>query len=251
MGRAGMHAHVVPLKKSKHPHPSSLTPPPPPPPPSFLSLSFCVPGGQRNWVQVLCNGGAATVASLLYLHWNGMGEKAVVWTAVDLPSLCAGSCLASLSCCCGDTWASEVGSVLGRSPRLITTGRLVPRGTNGGVSAVGLVCSLLGGAVVGLSYYLTLVLFVGTTALYTQLPLVVVGGACGLAGSLIDSLLGATVQYSGFSAELRQVVHRPGPGVKHISGCDVLSNHGVNLLSSLLTAVLYVASAKLVASLYS
>lgn len=180
-----------------------------------------------------------------------MGEKTVVWTTVDLPSLAAGSCLASLACCCGDTWASEVGSVLGKSPRLITTGKLVPRGTNGGVSSVGLACSLLGGAVVGLSYYITLVLFLGTAALYTQLPLVAIGGMCGLAGSLIDSLLGAVLQYSGFSEELGQVVHQPGRSVKHISGYNVLSNHGVNLVSSLLTALLYVASAQFVASLYS
>lgn len=180
-----------------------------------------------------------------------MGERSMVWTTLDLPSLSAGSCLASLACCCGDTWASEVGSVLGRSPRLITTGRLVPRGTNGAISAVGLVCSFLGGAIVGLSYYVTAILFLGTEVLYTQMPLVAVGGLCGLAGSLIDSLLGATLQYSGFSEELHQVVPWPGLKVKHISGYDVLSNHGVNLVSALLTALLYVAAAWCVASWHS
>ena len=141
--------------------------------------------------------------------------------------------------------------MLGKSPRLITTGRLVPRGTNGAISAIGLVCSFLGGAIVGLSYYITVILFLGAEMLYTQLPLVAVGGLCGLVGSLIDSLLGATLQFSGFSEEFGQVVTRPDHNVKHISGYDVLSNHGVNLLSALLTALLYVVAAGCVASWYN
>ena len=73
-------------------------------------------------------------------------------------------------------------------------------GTNGGVSIVGLLVSLIGGLVVGIGHYLTLLMLVSTPVMIAappQWPIVLVGAAGGLLGSLIDSLLGATMQYSG------------------------------------------------------
>lgn len=75
-------------------------------------------------------------------------------------------------------------------------------GTNGGVSIPGLLFSLLGGTVVGLSYYLSVLYFVDSTVLAAsppQWPLVFAGSFAGLVGSLVDSVLGATLQYSGQS----------------------------------------------------
>lgn len=71
----------------------------------------------------------------------------------------------------------------------------------------------------------------------SQWPLIVFGGVAGLLGSVIDSLLGATLQYSGLDTNGRIVEH-PGPKVKHISGSRVLDNHSVNLISSILTALI-------------
>lgn len=70
-----------------------------------------------------------------------------------------------------------------------------------------------------------------------QWPIILFGGVAGLLGSLIDSLLGATLQYSGLDSNGR-VVEKPDPNVKHISGYRLLDNHSVNLISSILTGLI-------------
>lgn len=73
-------------------------------------------------------------------------------------------------------------------------------GTNGGISWAGLFMSFLGGIIVGLSYYLTVLITVDTVVLQlatSQWPVIIIGGIGGFIGSVIDSILGATLQYSG------------------------------------------------------
>lgn len=199
-------------------------------------------GGQRNWIQVVCNGGVATLAALLYVSSVGYGEQPFYLSVPSASTYTALACLASLACCCGDTWASEVGSVAGGVPRLITTGTQVPRGTNGGVTTLGVACSFAGGLVVGAAYFIGLVVFTKWESfqdLAVQSAVILLGGVAGLGGSFVDSLLGATLQYSGYSEEKGCIMHSPGEGksIQHISGLNILDNHAVNLLSSAITAV--------------
>lgn len=101
-------------------------------------------------------------------------------------------------------------------------------------------CSFLGGIAIGLTYFLVVYYVVDRNILAAsppQWPIIIFGGVAGLLGSIIDSLLGATLQFSGLNSS-GQVVEHPGPNVKHISGTRVLDNHSVNLISSILTALI-------------
>merc|ERR1711872_682837 len=153
-------------------------------------------GGQRNWLQVFCNGAMAT----------------------------------------------ELGSVIAKSdPFLITTFEKVPKGTNGGVTWVGLVSSLIGGLVIGLAYYTGIYMAasqVDKALAPCQLLVILVGGLGGLMGSLLDSLIGATLQFSGKDVKTGKIVEVARDGVVPICGKMVLDNHSVNLVSSILTALI-------------
>lgn len=197
-------------------------------------------GGQRNWLQVFCNGGIPTEIALLYMIENGPGEIAINFSKQYTASWMCLSLLGALACSSGDTWASEVGSVASkRQPRLITTWEKVPIGTNGGVTVVGLVASILGGTVVGLAYLLTQFMFVEDLGLSPpQWPIVLYGAVAGFLGSILDSYLGATMQYSGFDEDSGMVINHITPNAKHISGKPILDNNAVNLFSTILIALL-------------
>ncbi|GIX06696.1 MAG: membrane protein [Candidatus Poribacteria bacterium] len=91
----------------------------------------------------------------------------------------------ALSAALGDTIAGEVGTRWGGVPRLITNGRPVPPGENGGVTLLGTGAGLLASGLVGLL----------TWGLRWGVPFPVWIG--GLLGNLADSLLGASVERRG------------------------------------------------------
>ncbi|CAF5119849.1 unnamed protein product, partial [Rotaria magnacalcarata] len=124
---------------------------------------------------------------------------------------------------------SELGSVLARNnPRLLTNPfRVVPVGTNGAISFVGCLCSLLGGFIIGLSYIIGNSIFcqpdhmINTSMINIQLLFYCT--LFGLVGSSIDSILGATLQFSGYDREHNVTVQKPGPSIERISGVNILS----------------------------
>ena len=69
--------------------------------------------------------------------------------------------------------------------------------------------------------------------------LAALGAAAGFAGSLLDSGLGATLQRTSFDDEKRCVARPERSDARALCGADVLSNHGVNLVSA--TAVMLAA----------
>jgi uncharacterized protein (TIGR00297 family) len=154
--------------------------------------------------------------------------------------------MAAFACCNGDTWASELGILSKADPILITTFETVPRGTNGGVSAWGLFVSFAGGMFIGIFYYIATILLVDDESLLNspvQFPIILLGGLAGLVGSIIDSFLGATCQFSGQTKE-GFIVEDPNEAVTKISGTfRLLNNHSVNLVSCAMTALVIPAFA--------
>jgi uncharacterized membrane protein len=140
------------------------------------------------------------------------------------------------------------------APRLITQpGRAVPAGVNGGVTPLGLAASAAGGLAMGASLaawgfvsgelrelqpLISSTLHQHHTGTQHTFPLwLALGLITGLAGSLADSLMGATLQFSGYCCQCEQVVSAPGDGVKHIAGRPLLSNDAVNAAAAALTSV--------------
>ncbi|KAL2622597.1 hypothetical protein R1flu_002802 [Riccia fluitans] len=196
-------------------------------------------GGQRDWSQVLANSVVGTILSIAVAYVTGFQDRCFDTKEAPLVTGLLGGILGHYACCNGDTWSSEIGILSSSTPRLITTFRPVPRGTNGGVSFLGLFAAAAGGAFIGLTFFVLgyfTTFCTGQTA-NSQWLLLPVGTAAGLLGSLFDSLLGATVQFSGICAVRKKVVGKPGPTVKRISGFDILTNTGVNFASALLMSL--------------
>ncbi|XP_053609972.1 transmembrane protein 19 isoform X2 [Plodia interpunctella] len=198
-------------------------------------------GGQRNWIQVLCNGGMATQLGLLYLLDVGATERPIDFVKDYRASWLSMGILGVFACCNGDTWASELGTVISESePYLVTSWKKVPKGTNGGISVVGTLFSALGGFVIGLTYYLAVLYFTDSSLLAyapPQWPLIVYGTIAGFIGSLVDSYIGAALQYSGVDKDGKIVSHSL-LSVKHISGRNILDNHSVNLICTVIMGLL-------------
>ncbi|KAG5564623.1 hypothetical protein RHGRI_000724 [Rhododendron griersonianum] len=197
-------------------------------------------GGQRNWIQVLSNSGIAAVLVLTVWKLTGSQDKCLDSKESHLVTALIGGMIGHYSCCNGDTWSSELGVLSDAQPRLITTLKPVRKGTNGGVTKAGLLAATAAGSIIGLIF----VIFGFFTTRCTfdvalkQLLVIPLSALAGLGGSVIDSLLGATLQFSGFCSVRNKVVGKPGPTVKKISGLSVLDNNAVNFVAILLTTVL-------------
>ena len=153
-------------------------------------------GGRRGPENVW--GSAATGAALALL---------TVLPAAPVSLLLIGFA-ASFAAKLADTCGSEIGKRWGRHTLLITSLRPVPAGTEGAISAEGTAASLAGSALMAL-VMLQLGLLQGVAA-WTLVT------AVGLLATLIESLIGATVQ----------------------GRCRWLSNELVNALQTLIAALL-------------
>jgi uncharacterized membrane protein len=229
-------------------------------------------GGQRNYLQVFASSLLATAVAVVFYICCGEDSdvnfgnppendeyieifNVFTITQSTLKSYLWSVYIAHYATATADTWASELGVLSKSKPRLVTSLflRAVPPGTNGGMSIVGTSASAAGGLFIGLIFWVGSYTLSSTSINESsQFPMVVLGLVCGVLGSLVDSLLGATLQATYYSVERKCIVksgHKLKDDLKEsvtdnsvirICGVDILSNEAVNLLSIFLTMVLAV-----------
>lgn len=142
----------------------------------------------------------------------------------------------ALAAAAADTWATELGTLWGGVPRSILSGRAVEPGESGGITLVGLGGSALAAVLVALA----------AEAILMPEGRITSGLAiAGLAGSVGDSLLGATVQSKRWCARCRtwteRWVHPCGSDTDHLRGVRWMTNDTVNLLATVVGALVALA----------
>lgn len=166
--------------------------------------------GARDAVQVLANGGIFGIAAV-----GSLVSPSESWMAIGAGALAAST---------ADTWATEIGTLAGQSPRLVTTWQAVPPGTSGAVTGAGTF-----GMVVG-SAFLTLC----AAAVVWPRHVVLATLVGGVSGAFADTLAGATVQVrrrcSSCDALTERTIHSCGTPTVHAGGIPWLSNDAVNVL---------------------
>jgi uncharacterized protein (TIGR00297 family) len=172
----------------------------------------------RNGWQVLANGGVAAVCALAATraHWPFALAFAGAFAAAS-----------------ADTWATEIGTLSRTPPVSILTLQPVPAGRSGGVTALGVLASVAGALAVAV-----VALLVGIAPFWSV-------AAGGVAGALLDSVLGASLQALRWcpicACECETRRHDCGSQTVLRRGAGWLENDGVNFAATLGGAI--VASA--------
>jgi uncharacterized protein (TIGR00297 family) len=177
-----------------------------------------VKGSQRDWQQVLANGGLAALSSALY------------YISSD-PLWMLGFCI-TIAAANSDTWASEVGSMSKSRPYYIRTLKRAERGTSGAVSPLGTFASIVGSFLIAYTAFFLFQLQVYELLLITIL---------GYIGNVIDTLLGAFIQAQyqcptcGLKTERR--LHC-GKNTTLIKGSSFFDNDVVNFMSGFISLLI-------------
>src|SRR5581483_12141712 len=182
-----------------------------------LARSRTAKGSVRDAGQVWANGGVAFALVLLYAYV--VRRWPVYETRLILMAY-----LAALATVNADTWATEIGALSRKAPRSLLDWRMVPAGTSGAVSGLGVLASGLGAIVIPLValpfWHLVRVEFVAVAW-------------AGFLGSLLDSVLGAGVQAQYRDPATGELTDRPQAGRgQRERGLRWINNDMVNFLAS-------------------
>lgn len=174
---------------------------------------------ERSGAQVLANGGLFALFLLANIR-----SPHPRWEFAALGAVAAAN---------ADTWATEIGVMLGGTPRSLFTWRRVPLGMSGGVTIMGTLAGALGALLIG-AVAASLMPLLGKNTM-------LLGFIGGFAGMVADSLAGATLQARRYCDRCRQWterrVHPCGYRTTHRRGLKWVTNDEVNVLGTLSGAV--------------
>ncbi len=168
-------------------------------------------GHKRDIIQVYANAGVAMVCAILYFYF-----KFDVLYIMYLGSLAAAT---------ADTWATEIGVLSKSDPRHIIKFSKVPSGSSGAISFVGTFGALIGASVLAMTSFSSQI----EISVYI-FGLIVFAG---FFGSIVDSILGATVQAQYQCTKCKKIteklIHCEVYVTTQIKGKKWIDNDFVNL----------------------
>lgn len=169
---------------------------------------------KRTAVQVFSNGWIGVVLYMLYGLTDQSHWQLLAW------------CSFAISIC--DTISSEVGTAIRGKTLNILNFRAMQPGLSGGISVAGTAGGLL--ALLLLAAYLHFILPV------TPIQLLWVVGI-GMAGMLVDSILGSTLQALWMDGDQLSEIKQDQSSAQLVKGLSWLDNHWVNFLSNGITMI--------------
>lgn len=188
-------------------------------------------GNRRDVTQVLANGGVYGLLVALLLIFQHFGATLDATQGALAAALGAAGSLAATG---ADTWATEIGVLVGGTPWSVRTHRRVPAGTSGAVSVAG--CVAMFGAAALMAVLAIACKVVPQEGQYFRA--VFLGG---IAGAIVDTIVGATVQERRWCpsclTETEQRVHECATPTLAQGGIRAFTNDIVNLLCAVTGAL--------------
>jgi uncharacterized protein (TIGR00297 family) len=184
-------------------------------------------GGARDAAQVLANGGVFASAA------------AVALLRPDWAELAAGAAAGALTAAGADTAATEIGTLWGGTPWSLRTQGPAPAGTSGAISVAGTMGMAFSAALLG-----------ALAAVLQLIPWSAAGfvAYAGVCGALADTVIGAWWQARRWCPTCdrgtEQPVHTCGTATRAAGGLPWLTNDRVNLLCTIVGAVVALALAR-------
>lgn len=181
-------------------------------------------GSKRDIWQVWANGGVAGIFVIFHAIFP---EQIWPWLA-----FCG-----SLAAVNADTWATELGVLSKLPPINIATGKVIERGSSGGISSLGTISALLASLFISV-----LGVFLIPETLSGNMPanwfLLLSISLAGLLGSFVDSYLGATFQAIYYCVTCdketeKHPIHICGTQTDFKRGWNWLNNDWVNTFCAL------------------
>lgn len=173
---------------------------------------------KRKLIQIISNVGIGVLSLIIYK-----------FTSNDLYLLIYASVMAeSLA----DTLASDIGVLSKSEPINILTFKKGKRGLSGNISFWGLTSALIGSLLIGTIYY------IGMDKSITSFIIIILSG---FLGSLIDSILGASIQVKYKCTKCKKITERKehcGKKTNYYKGIKWIDNNLVNLLSNAIVFII-------------